>query len=181
MKVKNALTLHGLWPQYMDGRDMGKNCNTGEQIKIVDEESQLFEEMKSVWLSFFKSDEEFWTHEYNKHGYCYMSKYQKTDYRDFFKMVIDVYTKFNLETLINKALGDKSGEIKLDLVKFSDTISEVTNGFTYTLKCREFSGKQYLMEIRFNFGLDLKPIKSPYRVDSMGDCKKDSSLYLSFF
>ena len=181
MKNKNVLTLHGLWPSYMSGQSMEKNCNLGDEIKIVDESSELFEEMKSVWKSFVNSDEEFWTHEYNKHGYCYTSKYQKTDYREFFKITVDTYTKFNLETLIGQAFGDFSGDKEFDLNDFSDTISKVTKGFTYSLKCRNYSGKQYLMEIRFNFGLDFEPIKSPVKSDSNGNCRKDMPLYLSFY
>jgi ribonuclease I len=158
---------------------MDKNCNPGPEIRIVGEKSDLFDEMRQYWRSYIHSDEDFWSHEYNRHGYCYITKYQKTDYRAFFKLTIDMFNKFSLEGLIKRAFGETSGERSVLVTEFTDAISQETNGFTFTLSCKTYQGKQYIQEIRFNFGLDLEPIRSEKSISS-GNCQKDKPIYLLF-
>jgi ribonuclease T2 len=179
LKDKNSLTLHGLWPSYIDGRIMDKSCNPGPEVRIIGEQSDLFDEMRQVWRSFIHSDEDFWTHEYNKHGYCYITKYQKTDFRAFFKLTIDMFNKFNFEGLVKRALGETAGERSLQVSEFIEAIGQETNGFTFTLSCKTYAGKQYVQEIRFNFGMNLDPIKTE-KASYSGNCSRDKPLYMYF-
>ena len=41
--------------------------------------------MKKYWVSYSESDEDFWIHEYTKHGYCYTNKMKEKDFLPYFK------------------------------------------------------------------------------------------------
>ena len=47
---------------------------TGAEIPVVNDGTEIFKRMEVTWPSFMKSDEDFWTHEYNKHGFCYVKE-----------------------------------------------------------------------------------------------------------
>ncbi len=174
---KNILTLHGLWPSFTDGRTMDM-CNPGTEVKITDDKSELFISMEKFWMSLIHPNTDFWTHEYNKHGYCYISKYQKTDYKAFFQLTVDMYNKYNFENLITKSFGELTGEHSFEVSDVISKFDKETNGLVFSLDCTVKDGKQYLVEIRFNFDLDFTSRKG-YKSQG-GNCKNDKPIYLSF-
>ena len=75
---KNEFSIHGLWPGNLTG-DYIADCNGNLTTEMIEEakkkEGDFFnEKMKQYWVSYSESDEDFWIHEYTKHGYCYTNK-----------------------------------------------------------------------------------------------------------
>ena len=86
---KNQFSIHGLWPGNLTGEYIA-DCNGNLTTEMIDEakskEGELFnEKMKKYWVSYSESDEEFWIHEYNKHGNCYTNKMKQNDFVPYFK------------------------------------------------------------------------------------------------
>lgn len=64
-KGSSTWTLHGLWPEW------GQNC-AGDAFD-VSQISSIKSQMEKYWLScpeYSDSNEEFWSHEWSKHGTC---------------------------------------------------------------------------------------------------------------
>jgi ribonuclease I len=68
-KKLNILMIHGLWPSYENGK-FPQWCNIGEDIQIEEFEPELDKIMNDYWLGVYDTNQIFWNHEYNKHGYC---------------------------------------------------------------------------------------------------------------
>ena len=86
----NTMSLHGLWPSLKSGK-MLPACNTGKTINVENDGTPIFQRMEVTWPSFMKSDEEFWTHEYNKHGFCYVNENHLSGYKDYFQKTLDFF------------------------------------------------------------------------------------------
>ena len=97
---KNILTLHGLWPS-IEGSKL-KDCNVGKQIDIIFEDEDFNSKMQKYWPSLYGPSKTFWDHEYNKHGYCWVMKYKKTDPDDFFVMTLNLYHGKGLDQIFQK-------------------------------------------------------------------------------
>lgn len=173
---KNIFTLHGLWPSYGNGKQIAE-CNTGEKIKIKIEDVDLNNKMNIWWVSYTKSNVDFWTHEYNKHGYCYNYRYNFVDPNVFFKYAIDVFAKYQLHETMRKAVDEKPGEQAYDTLELINNFKRILGPLKFRLDCGFTKGKQYLQEIRFYFDLDLTPIE-PIHYSS--DCKTDKPIYVVF-
>ena len=104
----NIMNIHGLWPSLKNGKNLDP-CTSG--VEIVDNNSQIFIDMRKYWPSFKGSNVEFWNHEYNKHGYCMVEEFNWDDYEDYFRFVITLFLK-DYKYLIQKAFYDISnGEV----------------------------------------------------------------------
>jgi ribonuclease I len=169
--------MHGLWPTYSNGKKMDK-CNTGSDVKITRQQSKLFDEMMTYWVSFTKDEDDFWSHEYNTHGFCYMRKYKKQNPADYFEYALDIFMKNDLANLLQKAVGPRSkqGDIDFDYHDIVDHIRSVTTNFNFEITCLLQGDRQYLQEIRFFFDLNLNPVSLAKR----GNCDPNYPVYVHF-
>jgi ribonuclease T2 len=94
---KNIFTLHGLWPSYRNGK-MIEECNKGELINVKITEEDLLKEMLTFWISYTSDNQNFWNHEYNKHGYCYSERYKQYNPDNFFNKSMSLYNQYSLTT-----------------------------------------------------------------------------------
>lgn len=172
---KNIFTLHGLWPSYQSGRWIDK-CNSGTQISIKGDTTDLFEMMKIFWPSYTKGNDEFWSHEYNTHGFCYTDKYNLQDFRPYFEFSMNLFNTHQLDQTLLRTFGDISGIHEFDVNDLKNKIGLVLGDLKFELDCKRFNSKQYLQEIRFFFDLKLNPI--PLRYSS--DCKMDEPILIEF-
>lgn len=60
-------TLHGLWP---DNNDGSYPCFCTKQIYSPDAISSIRNSMDKYWPSFQGNNDDFWSHEYEKHATC---------------------------------------------------------------------------------------------------------------
>lgn len=151
---KNNLSIHGLWPSLING-DKLRDCNTGDQIPITDQPIEPFLTMRQVWPSLNQnSNDAFWTHEFNKHGFCYTNRYNlKT--MDFFNKTLELYNKYNLYRLIKDTLAIKEGQtVEFDTNDLIQKFSASQGGLFFDLICGDLNGTQYLQEIRFYLDLN---------------------------
>ncbi|KAG8738791.1 ribonuclease T2-like [Ceratobasidium sp. 428] len=71
----DAWTIHGLWPDHCDG-SYDANCAPERELYNITAVLQksghqdLLKFMNKYWLNNNGTNEEFWEHEYNKHGTC---------------------------------------------------------------------------------------------------------------
>ena len=82
---KNIWTIHGLWPSYKNGT-IENWCNGKNDIDIDIKNQSLYDYMVVFWPGLYSTNESFWGHEYNRHGYCYNQRnnIDVNDYETFF-------------------------------------------------------------------------------------------------
>ncbi|CAE6404328.1 unnamed protein product [Rhizoctonia solani] len=72
---KDSWTIHGLWPDHCDGT-YDANCAPERELfnitTVLEQSGQqkLLKYINQYWLNNNGTNEEFWEHEYNKHGTC---------------------------------------------------------------------------------------------------------------
>ena len=139
---KNKLTIHGLWPSLKSGKYLS-DCTSG--VKIVDDGSSLFTDMKQYWPSFSNSNEYFWGHEYNKHGYCMVEEKGWSGYTDYFSYVIDLH-KRTYNDLLTNAFPDLSDTtITISYNEMKSAIQSVIPNATFKMNCKS----KYVTEFYF--------------------------------
>ena len=153
----HSMSIHGLWPSLSSGEVL-PDCNSGDQIDIIDNGSSVFLQMRQYCPSLTGTNKEFWVHEYNKHGYCYnLRNFVDEDiYEFYFKRVLNVFLDLKINTLITDLAGDASdGEYVLP-DDFTELMDKKFGANTYSLRCTKIGGYYYLQEIRFRLDLNFK-------------------------
>jgi hypothetical protein len=136
--------------------------------------------MKIKWpsLSSQNNNENFWTHEYNKHGYCYMKKYNLgDDYKKYFEYSMNLFDKHDFGNVMINAFGQLSGEQSFGVNELNSHLGRVVGGNVFELDCKNVNGKQYLAELRFFFDLELEPFTEYPR---RGNCNSSKPIYVDF-
>ena len=168
---KNKFTIHGLWPNYRNGTIISDWCNGKNDIEIEIKDSELASFMNQYYINGYHTEEYFWGHEYNKHGYCYMQRngLDVNDYEAYFNLIKEIYFKYDFQNIFidmykdRIELGDK--QINRDEVE-SYLESKGLSKDTYLLVCtnitNEFNGEvqPHLYEIRIRFDLDFNLLKN---------------------
>ena len=139
---KNSLTIHGLWPSLKSGK-MLNPCTTG--VTITDDGSDLFTKMRQYWPSFAKSNEEFWEHEYNKHGYCMVEEYGWDDYEEYFSFVIDLHLKTYEKLIINAFPNSSDTTTTVSYDTMIQKIQKVIPNAIFKMNCKS----KYIYEFYF--------------------------------
>ena len=149
---KNTMTIHGLWPSLKSGKYLD-DCTSG--VDIVDDGSSLFNDMKQYWPSFSltNTNEYFWGHEYNKHGYCMVEEYGWDGYEEYFEFVIGLHLK-TYKDLITKAFPNYSDTtVTLTYEQVVSAIQKIIPKATLKMNCKS----KYIYEIYFYLEKDFTP------------------------
>ena len=149
------MTIHGLWPSLKSGKYLD-DCTSG--VTIVDDGSSLFKDMKQYWPSFSltNTNEYFWGHEYNKHGYCMVEEYGWDGYEEYFEFVIDLHLK-TYKDLITKAFPNYSNtSVTLTYEQVVSAIQKVIPNATLKMNCKS----KYIYEIYFYLEKNFTPSTS---------------------
>ncbi|KAE8392297.1 ribonuclease T2-like [Aspergillus alliaceus] len=83
----DSWTLHGLWPDNCDG-SYGQFCDKSREYSNITSilqdqgRTELLSYMQKYWPSYEGDDEEFWEHEWNKHGTC-INTIEPSCYKDY--------------------------------------------------------------------------------------------------
>lgn len=172
---KNTMSLHGLWPSLKSGK-MLPQCNTGKEIPVKNDGSDVFKRMEITWPSFMKADEEFWTHEYNKHGYCYVAENHLSGYKDYFQATLDFFDKNNFETMMQTLYPGATGEIETTFKELKSKIDKAYPGFIYKMNCKGKKNHAVLTEFYFYFDKEFNPSDVKF---SQG-CSSKQKIYIKF-
>lgn len=88
-----SFSIHGLWPQ-TDTKNYPSYCKkVSFDIKTL---QPIMEELKTYWYSTMEKDEDFWKHEWEKHGSCVWTEMTEQEY--FFN-ALELYRKSLLTNL----------------------------------------------------------------------------------
>ena len=150
---KNTMTIHGLWPSLKSGKYLD-DCTSG--VTIVDDGSSLFKDMKQYWPSFSQSNEGFWEHEYNKHGYCMVEEYGWDGYEDYFEYVINLHVKTYKDLIIKAFPSYSSTTVTVTYEEMIKAIQKVIPNATFKLNCKS----NYIYEIYFYLEKNFTPSTS---------------------
>ena len=131
---KNKMTIHGLWPSLKSGKYLPQ-CTDG--VTIVDDGSALFTDMKQYWPTFSSNTNEyFWGHEYNTHGFCMVEEKGWSGYNEYFQYVIDMHKK-TFNDLITEAFPDYSDTtVNLTYEEVKKAIQKVIPNATFKMNCK---------------------------------------------
>ena len=143
---KNAMTIHGLWPSLKSGKYLS-DCTSG--VTINNDGSALFKNMEKYWptLSTSNTNEYFWGHEYNKHGYCMAEEKGWSGYTPYFQYVMDLHLK-TYKDLITKAFSASTATITYEQAKTA--IQKIIPNATFKMNCKS----NYIYEFYFYLELD---------------------------
>ena len=147
---KNSMTIHGLWPALKSGKYLD-TCTSG--IKIEEDDSKLFDDLRQYWPSLNKPNTYFWEHEYNKHGFCMVEEYNWDGYEEYFEFVIDLFLK-DYKDLITKAFPtylNKSIVITYDDIK--EKIQKIIPNANFKMNCN----KKFIYEFYFFLEKNFSP------------------------
>ena len=84
----NKWSIHGLWPQYSEN-SYPTFCK--KLVFDINKLNDILPELEENWYSFkktVKDDEEFWKHEWEKHGSCMFTDMDEFNY---FKKTLDLF------------------------------------------------------------------------------------------
>ena len=177
---KNAFTIHGLWPNYRNGTILLEWCNGKNDIEIEINDRELSSFMNQYYVSGYHTEEYFWGHEYNKHGYCYMQRngFDVYDYEKYFNLTKNLFIKYDLANIFidiyKYEIEPGNKQINRDIFE-SYFESKGLSKDTYLLVCtnitNEFNGEvqPHLLEIRIRFDLDFNLLKNATDVSEF-DC-----------
>ena len=148
---KNTMTIHGLWPSLKSGQYL-ETCTSG--VSIEDDGTPLFENLKQYWPSLSKNTNEvFWEHEYNKHGFCVVEEYGWDGYEEYFEFVLDLFLK-EYKDLIIKSFPDYSEKtIVINYEEMKEKIHKIIPNATFKMNCN----KKYIYEFYFYLEKDFSP------------------------
>ncbi len=171
------MTIHGLWPSLSNGGEL-ETCNKGQKIEVIDDGSELFSNMNKYWRSIKGNNKDFWEHEYNKHGYCYALKNNDFEVKDYFQMVWNLYNKFDLKNIMQRAFGDFDNRImNYSYEEIKEAISKAAPGMQFELSCSDKNRVQYLKEIRFLFDIEFNSMEVP---NFKTDCYKNKEISIIY-
>ena len=157
-KKNNKFVLHGLWPSYKNG-NIPQICNIDVDIPIkYDNGSEYFNNIKEYWYTLYTTDEIFWTHEYNNHGYCYIKRINESvnDYKIYFNKALDIYQNnfLDLFDYLYKDYSEFPREFIMNKTYLLSKLDERYSNNAYYLSCKKFENKYYLDEIRFKLDME---------------------------
>jgi ribonuclease I len=172
------MTLHGLWPNLISGANF-PDCNKGDDIIVNIEDNSLLDSMRQMWISYSGADENFWSHEYNKHGLCYSNKTQTESYINFFSKVIEIFKHNDFENIISDIVDSSTeAEISMTTHELRESISKKYPYIKYDFYCKKFDNKFHLVEIRINLDLDFNNIEF---TRARTNCPTSQPIFISKF
>ncbi|KAN0031617.1 hypothetical protein ACTFIV_005482 [Dictyostelium citrinum] len=122
-KIREAFTIHGLWPENQDG-SYPSFCS-GPSFNVKDIEN-LENQLNIDWISLTEANEDFWSSEFSKHGTCAIESDSLVNGTySYFQAGVDLYQKLNL----TQALETENIYPSSKYISASKIVSAVQNQF----------------------------------------------------
>ena len=176
LSIEKYFIIHGLWPNYITG-EIPEDCNKKEQI-IPKFEGEFLDILQKNMPGLYSNYTYFWTHEYNKHGYCYNKRYYynvKTEYKKYFEKTLSLFNN-GFRNLMEDILPDSLGVYNISTEKFRNFLLESPMKLKptqYVLLCDENCNQ--LSEMNFVFDMKFNLLNKKLKNDT---CKE--FFYLNF-
>jgi len=159
-------TIHGLWPNYNAG-GWPEFC---DKDKAFDESliDDLVPQMELAWPSYMddSDSENFWAHEWNKHGTCALAELPSE--HKYFKTVLKLHWKYDLMAALEDADITPSDKARYGKAQLEDAIRKAY-GVDALIHCSQ-DGK--LTEIWMCIDKDLKPFDCKASAADTSHCKE---------
>ena len=85
IKEKDSYSIHGLWPQY----DKGNYPTYCRKVNFsINKLTPIINELNMYWNSYKENNDDFWKHEYEKHGSC---MFKQMDEFTYFNTTLKLY------------------------------------------------------------------------------------------
>jgi ribonuclease I len=104
----NNYSIHGLWPQYTN-KSYPKYCKKVEFT--LDKIKSLLPKLNKLWYSKFTKNEDFWKHEYEKHGSCMFRDMTEMEY---FEKTLELFDIAKKNDIIFKYINKNKNKIGFD-------------------------------------------------------------------
>eukprot|EP00199_Chlamydomonas_sp_CCMP681_P001946 CAMPEP_0119107044 /NCGR_PEP_ID=MMETSP1180-20130426/7917_1 /TAXON_ID=3052 ORGANISM="Chlamydomonas cf sp, Strain CCMP681" /NCGR_SAMPLE_ID=MMETSP1180 /ASSEMBLY_ACC=CAM_ASM_000741 /LENGTH=350 /DNA_ID=CAMNT_0007092473 /DNA_START=40 /DNA_END=1092 /DNA_ORIENTATION=+ len=159
-------TLHGLWPNRLDGT-WPQFCDSSLPFD-EDEVEDLETEMNEAWPSFMENqggNPNFWAHEWNKHGTCSLT--QMKSEHGFFKRTLELHYRYSIQGAFSAAGIMPSGKSAYSKTELEGAIRDMY-GVNALIHCGPDSR---LTEIWMCFDKSLQPIDCQANKADIGKCK----------
>ncbi|KAM9982515.1 hypothetical protein ACTFIZ_007048 [Dictyostelium cf. discoideum] len=122
-KIKEAFTIHGLWPENQDG-SYPSFCS-GPSFNVKDIED-LKDQLDIDWISLTETNENFWSSEFSKHGTCAIEVDSLVNGTySYFQAGVNLYQKLNL----THALENENIYPSSKLISASSIANAIQNQF----------------------------------------------------
>ena len=163
---KNEFSIHGLWPGNLTG-DYIADCNGNLTTEMIEEakkkEGDFFnEKMKKYWVGYSESDEDFWIHEYTKHGYCYTNKMKENDFLPYFKKAMPFFLDNGFNDFFLKAFpGVEKKTLTISKEDLRKIVSAFYPGYHINFVC-DSQNTKLLSQIYFYFDINFIPYPVPF-------------------
>lgn len=109
IKEESGWSIHGLWPQYNKSSYPSFCKKVTFNIETL---KPIIDRLNAIWYSIEEPNQDFWKHEWEKHGSC---MFQELNELQYFQKTIDLY-KFCIENdIINNYAKDNKAMIPFDL------------------------------------------------------------------
>lgn len=161
---KNEFSIHGLWPGKLNGDfvECGGTLTTDMIEEAKKREEDVFNKMHKYWVSYLPSDENFWIHEYEKHGYCYTYKNGQNDFVDYFRDALAFFFDNGFNELFLKAFpGVQNKRVTISKQDLRKIIQAFYPGAYINFVCDSASTKS-LSQIYFYFDINYNPYPVPF-------------------
>ena len=170
---RNIFTMHGLWPNLRNGTIIQDYCNGPNDIEIEIKDKYLLEFMNEYYDGGYHSNEYFWGHEYNKHGYCYNKRngYDVNNYELYFQKIKDMYIENNFGNLFldffkKEKIDVIPGDMAINRTKFEIYFN--VRGISkdkYLIVCENITNEKndtypHISEMRIRYDLDFNLLKN---------------------
>ena len=159
---KNNFTIHGLWPNFKNSSSSYDGYCTNEPFDIEVIKKIGIDKMNTYWPSTDGPNEEFWKHEWEKHGTC--SGLSQIDY---FNTILNLHSSLPTPEFIKKNKGNEVKTKELENLLKNEKNSIVT--------CSDNKLSGYRICYEQLDGIPTKQILCPPRVIEEG-CKIENIL-----
>eukprot|EP00163_Fabomonas_tropica_P027363 TRINITY_DN523_c0_g1_i2.p1 TRINITY_DN523_c0_g1~~TRINITY_DN523_c0_g1_i2.p1 ORF type:complete len:267 (+),score=68.80 TRINITY_DN523_c0_g1_i2:128-928(+) len=163
-------TIHGLWPS---NNDTSYPCCCNDNYFNPDNVTSIQQELEDYWTDMFPGDgDNFWEHEYNKHGTCARSLPALSDELSFFQATLKLRQQWDFNKMLNDASYYPDASKKIYIDDIQKVVANVTNA-TPVVFCTH---DNELQSIGLCIDNNLQPMQCDSRI-YQADYKKCSESY----
>lgn len=118
VNINTPWSIHGLWPQYSYNSYPSYCSNEKFDFNKL---TLLIDDLNKYWYSTEGKNEDFWKHEWEKHGTC---MFDKLDEFDYFKKSLTLFVDVLQKDVIKKYPLEKNGlQVKIPFNKQFEIIN----------------------------------------------------------
>ena len=162
--VANDFWLHGLWPNYNNGSWPQFCGNTPYDRNQI---SSILTDMSHFWPAVLTdSEDQFWGHEWTKHGTC--SAPVLSSELNYFQTILTIRKKFNLLNLFVQSGVNPGTSAQFTAVEMANAISK-SFGFAPDIRCNaDPKGQKQMQEVYLCLDKTLNYMNCPPEQHSHG-------------